>query len=38
VLIDRYAADEPRGYPTLCKGRFDVGGLSATTRWKNPPA
>jgi putative protease len=26
VLIDRYAADEPRGYPTLCKGRFDVGG------------
>ena len=22
VLIDRYAADEPRGYPTLCKGRF----------------
>ena len=26
VLIDRYAADEPRGYPTLCKGRFDVNG------------
>lgn len=26
VLIDRYAADEPRGYPTLCKGRFDVAG------------
>jgi putative protease len=26
VLIDRYAPDEPRGYPTLCKGRFDVGG------------
>ncbi len=26
VLIDRYAADEPRGYPTLCKGRFDVDG------------
>lgn len=25
VLIDRYAPDEPRGYPTLCKGRFDVG-------------
>ena len=24
VLIDRYAPDEPRGYPTLCKGRFDV--------------
>ena len=27
VLIDRYAPDEPRGYPTLCKGRFDVGGV-----------
>jgi putative protease len=26
MLIDRYAPDEPRGYPTLCKGRFDVGG------------
>ncbi|MBA4177578.1 MAG: protease [Leptothrix sp. (in: Bacteria)] len=26
VLIDRYAADEPRGYPTLCKGRFEVAG------------
>ena len=26
VLIDTYAPDEPRGYPTLCKGRFDVGG------------
>ena len=26
VLIDRYAPDEPRGYPTLCKGRFSVGG------------
>ena len=26
VLIDRYASDEPRGYPTLCKGRFDVAG------------
>jgi collagenase-like PrtC family protease len=26
VLIDRYANDEPRGYPTLCKGRFDVDG------------
>ena len=26
VLIDRYASDEPRGYPTLCKGRFDVDG------------
>ncbi len=27
VLIDCYAADEPRGYPTLCKGRFDVEGV-----------
>ena len=26
VLIDRYGADEPRGYPTLCKGRFVVDG------------
>ncbi|MDG9922982.1 MULTISPECIES: U32 family peptidase [unclassified Pseudomonas] len=25
VLIDRYALDEPAGYPTLCKGRFLVG-------------
>lgn len=27
VLIDDYAPDEPRAYPTLCKGRFDVQGL-----------
>ena len=26
VLIDRYGPTEPRGYPTLCKGRFDVNG------------
>lgn len=26
VLIDRYGPTEPRGYPTLCKGRFDVDG------------
>ena len=26
VLIDRYAPDEPRAYPTLCKGRFEVDG------------
>ena len=26
VLIDRYAANEPAGYPTLCKGRFEVDG------------
>jgi O2-independent ubiquinone biosynthesis protein UbiU len=27
VLIDHYAPDEPRGYPTLCKGRFVVDGV-----------
>lgn len=26
ILIDRYGTDEPAGYPTLCKGRFDVRG------------
>jgi collagenase-like PrtC family protease len=26
VLIDRYAAEESAGYPTLCKGRFMVNG------------
>ena len=26
LLIDRYAGNEPRGYPTLCKGRFRVEG------------
>ncbi len=25
VLIDRYGADQPAGYPVLCKGRFAVG-------------
>ncbi|MFQ6024842.1 MAG: peptidase U32 family protein, partial [Acidiferrobacterales bacterium] len=25
VLIDVYAPQEPAGYPTLCKGRFEVG-------------
>ncbi len=25
VLLDRYAASEKTGYPTLCKGRFCVG-------------
>jgi putative protease len=29
VLIDRYAAGESAGYPTLCKGRFDVGDDSS---------
>lgn len=26
VLIDRFEAGEPAGYPTLCKGRFEVAG------------
>ncbi len=26
VLIDRYAEGENAGYPTLCKGRFEVAG------------
>ena len=26
ILIDSYRDDEPAGYPTLCKGRFDVNG------------
>ncbi len=26
VLIDRYADEENAGYPTLCKGRFEVDG------------
>ncbi len=25
VLLDRYSTDEKTGYPTLCKGRFNVG-------------
>ncbi|WJW74992.1 peptidase U32 family protein [Thiohalobacter sp. IOR34] len=25
ILIDRFTADENPGYPTLCKGRFQVG-------------
>lgn len=26
LLMDRYAPGEPAAYPTVCKGRFDVGG------------
>ncbi len=26
ILIDRYEAGDKAGYPTLCKGRFEVGG------------
>jgi O2-independent ubiquinone biosynthesis protein UbiU len=25
VMIDRFGADEPAGYPTVCKGRYQVG-------------
>lgn len=28
VLLDRYEQGEKAGYPTLCKGRFDVGGAT----------
>jgi putative protease len=28
VLIDRFADNEPAGYPTLCKGRFEVEGAT----------
>ena len=28
VLIDKYGQGENAGYPTLCKGRFDVGAES----------
>jgi putative protease len=26
IQINRFARDEPRAYPTLCKGRFEVAG------------
>jgi len=26
VLVDRVGKDDPAGYPTLCKGRYEVGG------------
>ncbi|WP_295450189.1 peptidase U32 family protein [uncultured Thiodictyon sp.] len=26
VLIERRGRDEPAGYPTICKGRYEVGG------------
>ncbi len=28
ILIDRFNDDEPAGYPTLCKGRFEVNGAT----------
>ncbi|MBB5205018.1 putative protease [Inhella inkyongensis] len=36
VLIDRYGPAEPRGYPTLCKGRFDVAGTPADYALEEP--
>ena len=38
VLIDRYADGERAGYPTLCKGRFDVDRRTPTTPSRNRPA
>ncbi len=29
MLIDRFAPDENAGYPTLCKGRFEVAGKTS---------
>jgi O2-independent ubiquinone biosynthesis protein UbiU len=29
VLIDRFGRDEPAGYPTICKGRYQVAGRIA---------
>ncbi|MBK1734001.1 protease [Halorhodospira abdelmalekii] len=26
ILIDRFAPEEPAGYPTICKGRYEVEG------------
>jgi putative protease len=26
VLVDRFLPDEPTGYPTLCRGRYDIAG------------
>jgi hypothetical protein len=37
ILIDRFGDDEPAGYPTLCKGRFEVRA-KPITRWKSRPA
>jgi putative protease len=28
ILIDQFADNEPAGYPTLCKGRFEVQGAT----------
>ncbi len=36
VLIDRYGPDENAGYPTLCKGRFDVEDERATYAIEEP--
>ena len=36
VLIDHYRPGEPRGYPTLCKGRFEVGELARDYALEEP--
>jgi putative protease len=36
VLIDHYRPGEPRGYPTLCKGRFEVGSLASDYALEEP--
>jgi len=36
VLIDHYRPGEPRGYPTLCKGRFEVGALQSDYALEEP--
>lgn len=36
VLIDRYGQNENAGYPTLCKGRFDVGEESSYYALEEP--
>lgn len=28
ILIDRFGDDEPAGYPTLCKGRYEIAGMT----------
>ncbi len=36
VLIDHYRPGEPRGYPTLCKGRFTVGAAQRDYALEEP--
>ncbi len=37
ILIDRYADDERAGYPTLCKGRFEVSAETYYARGADQP-